>query len=140
MARAYSSDLRDRVVAAVMAGATVRAAADRFGVSVASAVKWSQRYRETGSAAAKPRGGKKPYVLVGQREWLLARIAEAPDLTLRAVVAELADRGVVASYHAVWDFFAHEGVTFKKKPARRRAEPAGCGPQARALETSPGEA
>jgi transposase len=50
MARAYSSDLRDRVVAAVMAGATVRSAADRFGVSVASAVKWSQRYRATGSA------------------------------------------------------------------------------------------
>jgi transposase len=43
-----------------------------------------------------------------------ARIAETPDLTLRAIQAELADRGVVASYHAVWDFFAHEGVTFKK--------------------------
>jgi transposase len=113
MARAYSSDLRDRVVAAVMAGATVRSAAARFGVSVASAVKWSQRYRATGSAAAWPRGGKKPYVLTGQRAWLLARIAEAPDLTLRAVMAELADRGVSASYHAVWDFFAHEGVTFK---------------------------
>lgn len=139
MARAYSSDLRDRVVAAVTAGATVRSVADRFGVSVASVVKWSQRYRATGSAAAKPRGGKKPYVLVGQREWLLARIAEAPDLTLRAVMVELADRGVVASYHAVWDFFAHEGVTFKKKPARRRAEPAGRGPQAGALEASPGE-
>ena len=125
MARAYSSDLRDRVVAAVMAGVTVRAAADRFGVSVASAVKWSQRYRSTGSAAAKPRGGKKPYVLIGQREWLLTRIAEAPDLTLRAVMAELADRGVLASYHAVWDFFAHEGVTFKKKPARLRTGSAG---------------
>jgi transposase len=140
MARAYSSDLRERVVAAVMSGATVRSAAERYGVSVASAVKWSQRYRETGSAAAKPRGGKKPYVLVGQREWLLARIAEAPDLTLRAVMAELADRGVIASYHAVWDFFAHEGVTFKKKPARRRAEPTGRGAQAGALEASPGEA
>ncbi len=140
MARAYSSDLRDRVVTAVVAGATVRAAAERFGVSVASAVRWSQRYRATGSAAARPRGGKKPYVLTGQREWLLARIAEAPDLTLRALMAELADRGVVASYHAVWDFFAHEGVTFKKKPARRRAEPAGRGEEARALEASPGEA
>ena len=139
MARAYSSDLRDRVVAAVMAGSTVRAVADRFGVSVSSVVKWSQRYRTTGDAAAKPRGGKKPYVLVGQRDWLLARIAEAPDLTLRAVIAELADRGVVASYHAVWDFFAHEGVTFKKKPARRRAEPAGRGAQAGALEASPSE-
>jgi len=140
MARAYSSDLRDRVVAAVMGGATVRSAADRFGVSVASAVKWSQRYRATGSAAAKPRGGKKPYVLVGQREWLLARIAEAPDLTLRAVMAELSDRGVVASYHAVWDFFAHEGVTFKKKPARRRTGPAGRGQATGTLEASPGEA
>jgi transposase len=138
--RAYSSDLRDRVVAAVMSGATVRSVAERFGVSVASAVKWSQRFRETGSAAAKPRGGKKPYVLVGQRDWLLARIAETPDLTLRAVMAELADRGVVASYHAVWDFFAHEGVTFKKKPARRRTEPAGCGQEAGALAASPGKA
>lgn len=140
MARAYSSDLRDRVVAAVMAGSTVRAAADRFGVSVASAVKWSQRYRATGSAAAKPWGGRKPYVLTGQREWLLARIAEAPDLTLRAVMAELADRGVSASYHAVWDFFAHEGVTFKKKPVRGRAGPPGRGQQAGALATPSGEA
>jgi len=140
MARAYSLDLRERVVAAVLSGTTVRSAAERFGVSVASAVKWSQRYRETGSAAARPQGGKKPYVLVGQREWLLARIAEAPDLTLRAVMAELADRGVVASYHAVWDFFAHEGVTFKKKPARRRAGPAGRGQETGALAASPGEA
>jgi transposase len=118
----------------------VRAAADRFGVSAASAVKWSQRYRATGSAAAKPRGGKKPYVLTGQREWLLGRIAEAPDLTLRAVMAELADRGVSASYHAVWDFFAHEGVTFKKKPLRRRAGPTGRGQEAGALATPSGEA
>lgn len=140
MARAYSLDLRERVVAAVMAGGTVRAAADRFGVSVASAVKWSQRYRETGSAAARPQGGKKPYVLVGQREWLLGRIAETPDLTLRGLQAELAERGIVASYHAVWDFFAHEGVTFKKKPARRRAEPAGRRQEAGALAASSGEA
>ncbi len=140
MARAYSLDLRDRVVAAVMAGSTVRAAGDRFGVSVASAVKWSQRYRATGSSAAKPQGGKKPYVLVGERAWLLARIAEKPDLTLRAIQAELADRGVVASYHAVWSFFAHEGVTFKKKPSRRRAGSAGRGEEAGALETTPGAA
>ena len=140
MGRAYSSDLRDRVVAAVIAGATVRSVADRFGVSVASVVKWSQRYRATGSAAAKPRGGRKPYVLVGERDWLLQRIAETPDLTLRGVMAELADRGVVASYHAVWDFFAHEGVSFKKKPARRRAEPPGRGSQAGPVETPSGEA
>lgn len=134
MVRAYSLDLRDRVVAAVIAGATVRAVAARFEVSVASVVKWSQRYRTTGSAAAKPFVGSKPYVLVSERDWLLARIAEKPDLTLRAIQAELADRGVKASYHAVWDFFAHEGLSFKKKPVRDRAGQAGRGPQAHAVE------
>jgi transposase len=45
---------------------------------------------------------------------LLARIAEKPDLTLRAMVAELAERGTTASYGAVWRFFKREGITFKK--------------------------
>jgi transposase len=117
-------DLRDRVVAAVASGRTCRATAALFGVSVASVVKWSQRWRATGSAAAKPMGGRRPLRLRGERAWLSARIAEKPDLTLRAVMAELAERGTPASYGAVWRFFRHEGITFKKKPARQRAEPA----------------
>ena len=115
MARPYSRDLRDRVVAAVASGCTCRATAALFGVSVASVVKWSQRWRATGSAAAKPMGGRRPLQLEGAREWLLARIAEKPDLTLRAVMAELSERGTPASYGAVWRFFKHEGVSFKKK-------------------------
>ena len=66
-------------------------------------------------------GGRRPLRLTGERAWLLARIAEKPDLTLRAVVAELAERGTPASYGAVWRFFRHEGISFKKKPARQRA-------------------
>ena len=139
MVRAYSSDLRDRVVSAVMSGATVRSVASRFGVSVASVVKWSQRYRTTGSAAAKPYVGSRPHVLVGEREWLLARIAEKPDLTLRAIQAELAERGVKASYHAVWAFFAREGMSFKKKPVRVRTGAAGRGLEAGSLETASGQ-
>jgi transposase len=114
MARPYSQDLRDRVVAAVTSGRTCRATAALFGISVASVVKWSQRWRDTGSAAAKPMGGRRPLRLTGEREWLLARIAEKPDLTLRAVMAELAERGTPASYGAVWRFFRHEGITLKK--------------------------
>src|SRR5215470_8675373 len=75
MARPYSQDLRDRVVAAVASGRPCRAVAARFGVSVASVVKWSQRWRATGSAAAKPMGGRRPLRLAGERAWLLARIA-----------------------------------------------------------------
>ena len=123
MARPYSQDLRDRVVGSVAAGRTCRATATIFGVSVASVVKWAQRWRATGSAAAKPMGGWKQLMLLPEREWLLARIAEKPDLTLRGLVAELAERGTPASYGAVWRFFEHEGVTFKKKPARQRAGP-----------------
>jgi transposase len=50
MTRAYSTDLRERVVAAVWAGSRVRAAtAGRFGVAVSSVVKWSQLEVRTGA-------------------------------------------------------------------------------------------
>ena len=114
MARPYSQDLRDRVVGSVLAGRTCRATAALFGVSVASVVKWSQRFRATGSAAAYKMGGWRQLLLKSERAWLLTRIAEKPDLTLRAIVAELSARGTPASYGAVWRFFAHEGITFKK--------------------------
>src|SRR5215472_854477 len=140
MARPYSQDLRDRVVAAVASGRTCRVAAVLFGVSVASVVKWSQRWRTTGSAAAKPMGGRRPLRLMGEREWLLARIAEKPDLTLRAVVAELSERGTPASYGAVWRFLAREGITFKKKPARQRAGPPRHCPAADPVEDASGPA
>jgi hypothetical protein len=77
-------------------------------------VKWSQRFRATGSAAAKRMGGHRPLALAGERAWLLARITSSPDLTLRALAAELGDRGVLVSYYAVWHFFEHEGISFKK--------------------------
>jgi transposase len=121
MARAYSLDLRERVVASVASGKSCRTVAALFDVSVASVVKWSQRYRTTGSAAAKPMGGKRPYVLAGERDWLLRRLTEAPDITLRALAAELATRGIVVSHYAVWHFLEHEGLSFKKKPRRQRA-------------------
>jgi transposase len=125
MSRAYSLDLRERVVAAVAAGESCRAVAATFKVSVASVVKWSQRFRSTGSAAARPLGGNRPYALAGERDWLLRRLAEQPDVTLRALLAELAARGIQVSYYAVWHFFEHEGISFKKKPARQRTGSSG---------------
>jgi transposase len=114
MPRAYSLDLRERVVAAVSAGKSCRAVAAVFKVSVASVVKWSQRYRATGSAAAKPVGGRRGSSLAAQRDWLLARLEAVPDLTLRALVAELGERGVVTSYGSVWRIVHDAAITFKK--------------------------
>jgi transposase len=52
--------------------------------------------------------------LARERDWLLARLAAKPDVTLRALLAELAERDVLVSYGAVWNFFATEGISFKK--------------------------
>jgi transposase len=137
MGRAYSLDLRERVVAAVVGGESCRTVSATFKVSVASVVKWSQRYRATGSAAARPIGGNRPYVLASERVWLLKRIAEQPDVTLRALLAELAQRGIQVSYYAVWHFFEHEGISFKKKPARQRAGSPGRRPAASTVAKVP---
>ena len=117
MAGAYSNDLRERVAAAVAEGRSCRAVAKLFRVSVSSVVKWSQRYRQTGSAAAKPMGGVRRAVLADHRAWLLERLERKPDLTLQAIRAELAERGVIVSLWAVWKFYHSEKITFKKKPA-----------------------
>jgi transposase len=125
MARPYSVDLRERVIAAASGGESCRRVAKRFAVSVSSVVKWSQRARATGSPAAAPMGGRRPFALAGERDFVLARLREKPDLTLRGLAAELEARGVRVSVTAVWSFCAHEGLTFKKKPARQRARSPG---------------
>ena len=125
MARAYSKDLRERVVTAVERdGLSRHAAAARFGVAPSSAIKWVQRYRATGSVAPLQIGGHKPPVLRGEhRDWLLERMAR--DFTLRGLVAELAERGLKVDYRQVWEFAHAEGLSFKKKRAAFRAASAG---------------
>jgi transposase len=96
MPKAYSGDLRERVIGAVETGASRREAAERFDVSVASAVKWVQRWCEQRSAAPKPRGGSVS-PLEGLATKILALIAEQPDLTLVETVAELRKRRIKTS-------------------------------------------
>ena len=137
MARPYSFDLRERVVAFVTSGQTVRAASTTFGVSVASAVKWTQRLRATGSAAAKPMGGKRPFLLEAERDWLLARLDEKPDLTLHALRDELRDRGITVSCDTLWRFLKRQEISFKKNFVRRRTGSPRRRPAAHPLEKVP---
>jgi len=125
MARPLSNDLRDRVVARVAAGETVRSVAAVFGVSVSSVVKWSQLWRATGSVGARPMGGKRRDAMALGRDFALARLAEQPSLPLRALQAELAARGVRVSYGALWNFVHAEGLSFKKRPS---SQPRSSGP------------
>lgn len=117
MVRACSDDLRRRVVAAVEDGASVRAAALRFGVAVSSVVKWHQLFRRTGSVRPAGTGGRRGSVLDGERDFILGRIAQQSHVTVRGLRDELAMRGVNVSHNAVWLFLRREGMTHKKRPA-----------------------
>jgi transposase len=118
MTRPLSMDLRERVVASVLAGESCRSVAERFGVAVSSVVKWSQRQRATGSVAPGKMGGHRKPVLDPHRAFIVERIAQTPHLTLHGLKAELAARGVKVSHNAVWLFLRREGLRFKKNAIR----------------------
>ena len=96
MGRPYSPDLRERVIGAVDEGATRREAAERFGVSVASAVRWHQFWRNDGTIAAKLCGGSRS-PLEDYAEEILALIEEQSDRTLDETVAAMHKRRVLGS-------------------------------------------
>jgi putative transposase len=118
MTRPYSHDLRERVVGAVEAGESCRAVAARFGVAASTVVKWSQRFRRTGSVAPGKVGGHRRRVLVPHRDFIVERLNQVPHLTLHRLKDELAARGVVVSHNTVWVFLRREGLRFKKNPVR----------------------
>lgn len=122
MVKPYSIDLREQVTAAVSAGQSCRAVAEVFGVSVASVVKWSQRQRQTGGVAPGKVGGHKPLKLEAERSWVMARLAEQPDLSVRALADELTHRGIVVGHVAVWNLLRSENFSHKKKHVRQRAK------------------
>ena len=113
MTKPYSADLRVRVVEAVDEGATRQEAAERFGVSVSSAVRWHQLWRHEGSIEAKPYGGSRS-PLEDHAEELLAIVEEQPDLTLDEIVAMMRKRKIPGSRTALCRFLARHAVTSKK--------------------------
>lgn len=125
MPRPYSQDLRERVIGAVEGGMAARAAGRLFGVSESVAIKWVQRWRQTGSAAAKPMGGYKQSPLDAHAAMLLGLLEATPDLTVEELRSELGARGIDAGHGSVWRFFDRHGISFKKNRARRRAGAAG---------------
>jgi len=98
----------------VAAGESCRSVAARFGVAVSSVVKWSQRYRATGSVSPGKMGGHRKPVLEPHRAFIKERIRQTPHLTLHKLKDELASCGVKVSHNAVWTFLRREGLRFKK--------------------------
>lgn len=139
MVKPYSIDLRERVVKRAAAGESIRSIAASLEISPSAVSKWSSRQRTTGSVAPARIGGYKPVLLAAHRDFVHARFAEAPELTLRGLKEDLAERGVKVSYGAVWQFVHAEGLSFKKNRGRKRAGPARRRPAAGAMEEISGE-
>jgi transposase len=122
MAKTLSEDLRVRVIAAVEGGLSRHAAAERFGIGVATAVRWLRAWHEVGATAGKPRGGDRHS---GRIEAfgavILATVDQQVDITL-VELAELLERehGERFAPSTIWRFLDRRGISFKKNRARQR--------------------
>jgi transposase len=120
MARAYSQDLRDRVIDAELSGRSARSAAARYGIGDTTAIVWVRRARVNGERTARKQGQPRRSKLDPHRDDLLELIARTPDLTISELLERLlADRGVSASRSTLWTFLDRCGLTFKKSPRMR---------------------
>jgi transposase len=113
--RAYSADLRSRVLAAVLAGATPAAAAERFGVSPSWVRRVRQRHRDAGETGPRDRGHR-PQVLAADADRIRAAIAADPDATLAELKARL---GLAVHLATLWRAVARLGLTLKKSRSGR---------------------
>jgi transposase len=93
MTKALSVDLRERVARYIAQGNSRRRAAQVFGISVSSAIRYAAQQRATGSVAPKKQGGDRRSKLKAHRDHLLRRVAQFPDITLAELTAELAALG-----------------------------------------------
>ncbi len=113
MARALSQDLRDRVVAAVGDGMSCRAVAERFGIGVATAVRWRQLSLRHGRAVAgKPGGDQRSSKTDKHADVILAMLEDRGDITLAA-------QGIAVGMGTLHRFFVRHAITRKKRPGTR---------------------
>lgn len=135
MGKTLSEDLRVRVIGAVEGGMSRNAAAERFGIAVATAVRWLKTWHESGATTAKPKGGDlRSHRIEAYRDVIFAAVEAQRDVTLEELSALLRrDHSAEFATSTVWRFFARHGVTFKKNRARQRARQAGRRRQARGM-------
>lgn len=125
MPKPLSYDLRARVLAAIDAGLSCRQAAERFGVSPSSAIRWQALRRSGGDARPKPSGGDRLSHRTEAHAGLIkAALAEVADITLSELQARLAGQGASVSVAALWRYFRRHRITRKKRPPMRKSRTA----------------
>lgn len=126
MGKPHPMALRERAVAFVEEGHSHRAAAARFRVSVKFVNDMVTLKRETGRLEPRVQGNGGGHGKLGPlREWIAARMADKPDLTLDDLVLEIADEHQLTIHRvSVWRTLRSLGLTHKKRPPGRRAKAA----------------
>jgi transposase len=120
MGKPLSVDLRKRVVAAVDEGLSRRKAAERFGVSISSAIRWTSLRRRTGDVRPKRQGGDKRSARIeAHAPLILGLVAAQGDITLVELRARLAAEGIAVAVSTLWRFFQRHRITLKKRPGTR---------------------
>jgi len=121
MAKALSFDLRRRVIAAVKGGMSCRQAAERFGVSASSAIRWYAQQRKTGDARPKRQGGdRRSGRIEAYAALILSAVNKTPDITLTELQRKLAERRIGVGIGTLWRFFKRHRITLKKRPRMPR--------------------
>jgi transposase len=121
MAKSLSVDLRQRVIAAIDGGLSCRAAAERFGVSAASAIRWRARQKKAGDFTPQKQGGDRRSRRIEEHaQLILDAVAAKSDITLVELRGKLMEQGVAAGIASLWRFFKRRKITLKK---RRRTPP-----------------
>lgn len=124
MTKSISEDLRWRVIAAVEdGGLSRRAAANRFGVAAASAVRWVREWRESGATRAKPQGGdKRSQRIEAYHDVIMEAIDRQVDITLVELTELLrSEHNAAFAPSTIWRFLDRHAMTIKKNGTRQRA-------------------
>ena len=117
MAKAYSADLRMRVIAAIDEGMSTRAAARRYSIGESTAGAWHRRWRDEGEAQARKQGQPGGSKLDAHEAFILGLIDVQKDIALYEIAERLEEeKGVQACPATVWYFFDRRGITYKKRP------------------------
>ena len=113
----YSIDLRERIVAAILAGGSQSAVAAQFGVCVKTVQRYVKR-RQEGELAPRPVPGKTPRVSAEQEPELIALMRERSDWTLASMALEWQRRsGVLLPRSTFHDHLMRLGGRYKKRVA-----------------------
>ena len=118
MVRAYSEDLRIRVIRAVEEeGDSARGAGRRYGVSESAAIKWVSRFRRDGTVSAQKTGRPRGLKVAVHRDFLVALMKNQANSLDELQRALLEQHGMYASRGLLWRFVHDEGLSYKKNTA-----------------------